>query len=61
MKVIKFSDNRTQIFYLIHSDKTPESETPKCLVPRSGIEPPSTEAPVLQTGDPTMDLVARDS
>lgn len=31
------------------------------LVPRSGIEPPSTMAPVLQTGDPTMDLVAGDS
>ena len=32
----------------------------RCLVPLSGIEPPSTLAPLLQSGVPTMELVERD-
>ncbi len=31
------------------------------LVPRSGIEPPSTLAPVLQTGDPPTDPITGDN
>lgn len=29
------------------------------MVPSGGIEPLSTKAPVLQTGDPTIDLFGR--